>query len=88
MRAKLLSTIVYVDKLLVKINWQHIFHFHYTSAIYKKVVEIGLKNLFSENTNHQINGQIFAQSSNVYKILDMLRKQETLTANISLKEWI
>ena len=137
-------------------------HFHYTSAIYKKIAEIGLKNLYSENNkfkswirmfmalpfvklddidccfeelkdtkpeideedkkieqfieyfentwisdqchfdrslwniydqyssrtnnisetyNHQINGQVIAPNSNVYKILDVLRKQETLTAN-------
>ena len=31
--------------------------------------------------NHQINGQVIAPNSNVYKILDVLRKQETLTAN-------
>ena len=38
-------------------------------------------NNFSETYNHQINGQVIAPNSNVYKILDVLRKQETLTAN-------
>jgi hypothetical protein len=28
--------------------------------------------------NHQINGQVIAPNSNGYKMLDMLRKQETL----------
>ena len=31
--------------------------------------------------NHQINDQVIAPNSNGYKMLDMLRKQETLTAN-------
>ncbi len=38
-------------------------------------------NNISETYNHQINGQVIAPNSNVYKILDVLRKQETLTAN-------
>ncbi len=31
--------------------------------------------------NHQINGQVITPNSNVFKILDVLRKQETLTGN-------
>ena len=38
-------------------------------------------NDISETYNHQINGQVIAPNPNVYKILDVLRKQETLTAN-------
>ncbi len=38
-------------------------------------------NNISETYNHQINGQVIAPNSNVYKILDVLRKQETLTGN-------
>jgi len=38
-------------------------------------------NNFSETYNHQINGQVIAPNSSFYKILDVLRKQETLTAN-------
>jgi hypothetical protein len=38
-------------------------------------------NNISETYNRQINGQVIAPNSNVYKILDMLCKQETLTAN-------
>ena len=38
-------------------------------------------NNISETYNNQINGQVIAPNSNVYKILDVLRKQETLTAN-------
>jgi hypothetical protein len=37
-------------------------------------------NNISETYNHQINGQVIAPNSND-KILDILRKQETLTAN-------
>ncbi len=32
----------------------------------------------SMSYNHQINGQVIAPNSNGYKMLDMLRKQETL----------
>jgi hypothetical protein len=38
-------------------------------------------NNISETYNHQINGQVIAPNSNVYKILDVLRKQETLIGN-------
>jgi len=38
-------------------------------------------NNINETYNHQINGQVIAPNSNVYKILDVLRKQETLIAN-------
>ena len=38
-------------------------------------------NNISETYNHQINGQVFVPNSTVYKILDVLRKQETLIAN-------
>jgi hypothetical protein len=38
-------------------------------------------NKISETYNHQINGQVIAPNSNVYKILDVLRKQETLIGN-------
>ena len=41
-------------------------------------------NNISETYNHQINGQVVAPNSNVYKILDVLRKQETLTSNKQL----
>jgi len=38
-------------------------------------------NNICETFNHKINGQIMSANSNVYKILDLLKKQETLTAN-------
>jgi hypothetical protein len=38
-------------------------------------------NNISETYNHQKNGQVIAPNSNVYKILDVLRKQETLIGN-------
>ena len=37
-------------------------------------------NNISETYNHQINGQVMNAKSNVYKVLDLTQKQETLTS--------
>ena len=37
-------------------------------------------NNISESYNHQINGQVDNSKSNVYKVLDVVKKQEALTS--------
>jgi hypothetical protein len=37
-------------------------------------------NNISETYNHKVNGQVMSANSNIYKIIDLLRKQEALTA--------
>ena len=37
-------------------------------------------NNVSESYNHQINGQIISSKSNIYKVLDLTKKQEALTS--------
>ena len=37
-------------------------------------------NNISETYNHAINGQVMSSKSNVYKILDITKNQETLTS--------
>ncbi len=50
--------------------------------VQKKKCHLSRTNNISETYNHQINGgQVIAPNSNVYKILDVLRKQETLIGN-------
>ena len=38
-------------------------------------------NNLNETYNHKVNGQVILAHSHIYKILDLLQKQETLTAN-------
>ena len=35
----------------------------------------------SETYNHKVNGQIISPNSNVFKVLNLIQRQETLTAN-------
>ena len=44
-------------------------------------------NLYIIIYNHKVNGQVISSKSNVYKILDVVQKQEALTP-VTLKELI